>query len=43
VDALLRLASLAEALPQIKEIEINPLRVLPPGQGAWAVDVRVKL
>jgi acetate---CoA ligase (ADP-forming) len=43
VDALLRLASLAEALPKIKEIEINPLRVLPPGQGAWAVDVRVKL
>jgi acetyl coenzyme A synthetase (ADP forming)-like protein len=43
VDALLRLASLAEALPQIKEIEINPLRVLPPGQGAWAVDVRVKV
>ena len=43
VDALLRLASLADALPQIKEIEINPLRVLPPGQGAWAVDVRVKV
>jgi acetyl coenzyme A synthetase (ADP forming)-like protein len=43
VDALLRLARLAEALPQIQEIEINPLRVLPPGQGAWAVDVRVKV
>jgi len=43
VDALLRLAALAEALPQIKEIEINPLRVMQPGKGAWAVDVRVKV
>jgi acetyl coenzyme A synthetase (ADP forming)-like protein len=43
VDALLRLAALADELPKIMEIEINPLRVLPPGQGAWAVDVRVKV
>jgi acetate---CoA ligase (ADP-forming) len=43
VDALLRLARLAEELPRIQEIEINPLRVMPPGQGAWAVDVRVKI
>ncbi|MGB8252266.1 MAG: acetate--CoA ligase family protein [Anaerolineaceae bacterium] len=43
VDALLRLASLAEALPRISEIEINPLRALQPGKGAWAVDVRIKL
>jgi acyl-CoA synthetase (NDP forming) len=43
VDALLRLARLAEELPRIKEIEINPLRVMPPGEGAWAVDVRVKV
>jgi acetyltransferase len=43
VEALLRLAALTDALPRIQEIEINPLRVLPPGQGAWAVDVRVKM
>lgn len=43
VDALLRLARLAEELPRIKEIEINPLRVMSPGKGAWAVDVRVKV
>jgi acyl-CoA synthetase (NDP forming) len=43
VDALLRLARLADELPRIKEIEINPLRVMPPGEGAWAVDVRVKV
>ncbi|RME87201.1 MAG: hypothetical protein D6770_09855, partial [Anaerolineae bacterium] len=42
-EALMRLAHLALALPEIAEIEINPLRVLPPGQGAVAVDVRVKV
>jgi len=43
LEVLVRLAQLAEDLPEISEIEINPLRVLPPGQGAVAVDVRVKL
>ncbi|MBN2676575.1 MAG: acetate--CoA ligase family protein, partial [Anaerolineaceae bacterium] len=43
VEALLRLARLTELLPEIQEIEINPLRVMPPGEGAWAVDVRVKV
>jgi len=43
LDILVRLAQLAEDLPEISEIEINPLRVLAPGQGAVAVDVRVRL
>ena len=42
VDVLLRLARLAADLPQLAEIEINPLRVLPAGQGAVAVDVRAR-
>ena len=41
VDALRRLAQLAHDLPQIAEIEINPLTVLE--QGSVAVDVRVKM
>ncbi len=41
-DVLVRLAQLAADHPQIAEIEINPLRVLLPGQGAAALDVRVK-
>ena len=40
VDVCMRLAQLAVDFPQIAEIEINPLRVLPEGQGAFAVDVR---
>ncbi len=42
-EALIRLAQLAANHPQITEIEINPLRVLSPGQGAAALDVRVRL
>jgi acetyl coenzyme A synthetase (ADP forming)-like protein len=40
VDVLLHLAQLAVDFPQLAEIEINPLRVLPEGRGAFAVDAR---
>ena len=43
VDSLVRLAQLAADFPSLAEIEINPLTVLEPGQGAFAIDVRVKL
>ena len=43
LDALLRLSQLAIDLPTIAEIEINPMRVLANGQGAFAVDVRARL
>ncbi len=41
LDVLFRLAQLAADHPEIAEIEINPLRVLPSGKGAVAVDVRL--
>jgi len=40
---LLRLSQLAVDFPQIHEIEINPLLVLPKGQGALALDCRMIL
>jgi acetate---CoA ligase (ADP-forming) len=43
LGALLRLAQLAADFPELVEMEINPLRVLPPGQGVCAVDVRIRL
>ncbi len=43
LDILLRLAQLAADFPQLTEIEINPLRVLKDGQGAYAVDARIRL
>ena len=43
LEVLYRLAQLAADFPQLAETEINPLRVLPAGQGAVAVDVRLRL
>jgi acetyltransferase len=40
LDAMLRVSQAACDLPQIAELEINPLYVLPEGQGAFALDVR---
>lgn len=40
-DIILRLSKLADDFPQIEEIEINPLRVFPAGQGALALDCRM--
>ena len=42
-DILERLAALALAVPEIEEIDINPLMVLPLGQGARAADALVML
>ncbi len=43
LEILQRLSQLAFDLAEIAEVEINPLRALAPGQGAVALDVRVKL
>ncbi|OGO36631.1 MAG: hypothetical protein A2W35_16595 [Chloroflexi bacterium RBG_16_57_11] len=43
LDALSRVAQLAADFPELAEIEINPLRVLPAGQGAIALDSRARL
>jgi acetyltransferase len=40
LDVLLRLAQLSADFPEIGEIEINPLRVLPADGGAYAIDAR---
>lgn len=43
LDCITRLGQLAIDFPQISEVEINPLRVLPGEGGAIALDVRVRL
>jgi len=43
LDVLYRLGQLADDLPEVAEIEINPLRVLAPGEGVMAVDVRARI
>lgn len=42
-QVLVRLGQLAADFPALAEIEINPLRVLPAGAGAVALDVRARL
>lgn len=42
-QVLLALGSLAHDFPQVAEADINPLLVLPRGQGAVAVDARIAL
>lgn len=43
IEVLLRLAQIAADFPQLTEIEINPLRVLPKGQGVCALDIRARI
>lgn len=43
IDVLLRMSQLALDHPQIQELEINPLSVMPRGEGAYALDVRLRL
>lgn len=42
-DVLTKIGWLISNHPEIAEIEINPLRVRPPGSGAVAIDVRVRV
>jgi acyl-CoA synthetase (NDP forming) len=41
VSILVRLSSLATDFPEISVIDLNPVKVLPAGRGAFVVDVRI--
>jgi acetyltransferase len=43
VEAIVRLGQLAADFPEIEELDVNPLMVLPAGGGALAVDARIIL
>jgi acetyltransferase len=40
-DLLLRLSALVEACPEVREMDLNPVKVLP--QGVRVVDARVRI
>ena len=42
-DLLLRVSALVEDLPQITEMDLNPVKILPKGQGYRVVDARIML
>ena len=42
-DLLLRVSRLAEEVPEIAAIDLNPIVAYPPGQGCRIVDARVQV
>jgi len=40
-DLLLRVSALVEDIPQIAELDFNPVKVMPRGEGYWVVDARI--
>jgi acetyl coenzyme A synthetase (ADP forming)-like protein len=43
VDVIRRVSALTEVAPEILEMDLNPVRLLAPGQGAVAVDARIRV
>jgi acyl-CoA synthetase (NDP forming) len=42
-EALLRVSALVTAMPEIEELDLNPVSVLPEGQGVRVLDARVHI
>jgi len=40
-NLLLRLSALVEDIPEIAELDLNPVKVMPQGEGYWVVDARI--
>jgi acetate---CoA ligase (ADP-forming) len=38
-----RISALVEIMPELRELDLNPIKVLAPGQGAVAVDGRMRI
>jgi acyl-CoA synthetase (NDP forming) len=43
VATVMRVSALVEAAPEIAELDVNPIEVLPPGRGVVAVDARIRV
>jgi len=42
-DLLLRVARLVEEVPEISELDLNPVMVLRPGRGCQIIDARIRI
>ncbi len=42
-EVLLRISLLVEEIPEITELDLNPIFALPPGQGCQIVDARIRV
>ena len=43
IEVIMRISALVEIAPEIRELDLNPVKVLLPGRGAIAVDGRMRL
>jgi acetyl coenzyme A synthetase (ADP forming)-like protein len=43
VDLILRVSALVDVVPEVRELDLNPVKVLAPGKGAIAVDGRMRI
>jgi acyl-CoA synthetase (NDP forming) len=43
IGVILRISALIECIPEMQELDLNPLKVRPKGQGAVVVDGRMRL
>ncbi len=41
-DVLLRISRMVEDIPEIRELDLNPIFGLPPGEGCLVVDARIR-
>ena len=42
-QVLLRISRMVEEIPEIKELDLNPIFALPPGRGCAVVDARIRV
>lgn len=40
---ILRISALVESIPELRELDLNPVKVLQPGEGAVVVDCRMRI
>lgn len=43
VDLIGRVSALAEAIPELVDMDLNPVRIMAPGAGVVALDARIRL
>jgi acetate---CoA ligase (ADP-forming) len=41
-EVLLRVSRMVEDIPEIRELDLNPIFALPPGEGCAVVDARIR-
>lgn len=42
-NLLLRISAMVEDVPEIAELDLNPVSVMPIGKGSWVIDARIML